>query len=518
MINLFSTNQKRRQKLSKFNLSHDKKLSFNMGELIPILLTETVPGDQFKVSTECMIRMAPMIAPIMHRVDTYVHYFFVPTRLLWDDFEKFITGGDQGEDAPTAPFMAMSQTNIGRYKKGQLLDYFGVPPIDDATTINQQQNISALPCRAYAQIWNQYYRDQSIQDEIPVATTSGGTTVGEGDAITVLQNRAWGKDYFTSALPWTQRGPAAAVPLQTGFESPEVTQTDGSLLDVSTALQAGAEGPGGGNQVIGEGFGRVLWNSSSEIDINDLRQSVRLQEWLERTARGGARYVEHILSHFGVKSSDARLNRPEYLGGGKSPMVISEVLNTTGAEHSVVPTDVEFLAQGNMSGHGISVGGRNKFRKRFEEHGYVIGLMSVLPKTSYQNGISRLWTRDDKFDYYWPSFAQLGEQAVKNRELFMDHATNTEGQADETFGYQSRYSEYKYEQSSVHADFRDTLDFWHMGRKFGNAPALNDLFIKSDPTERIFAVEDPDEDKLYAQVFNHFSALRPMPYFNSPTL
>jgi len=482
-----------------------------MGELIPIYLEEIVPGDNFKVNTELLLRMSPLTAPVMHRINVYTHYFFVPNRIVWDNWESFITGGKDGTEMPEHPQVVMNQVSKSLFTKGNLSDYFGLPTMDGFVGTDNQY-VSGLPFRAYTEIYNEYYRDQNLTDAIEYDKTDGTAGLTEMQKICAIRRRAWEKDYYTSALPWAQRGDTALIPTASGFRT-EVTNLDGSEATTGAALQT--QFISGGNQVGNtglniQGSGDPV-NIVNEINVNDLRKSVRLQEWLERSARGGSRYIEQILSHFGVRSSDARLQRPEFLGGGKNPVVISEVLNTTGetSENAGLP-------QGNMAGHGISVGRTNGFKKRFEEHGYVIGIMSVLPKATYQQGIEKPWTRTDKFDYYWPEFAQLGEQEIMQNEIYadFDNIATQEG----TFGYQSRYAEYKYKCSSVHGDFRDNLSYWHLGRQFANPPVLNQAFVEADPDPRIFAVKDPGEDKLYAQIYNSVSAIRPMPYFNNPTL
>jgi hypothetical protein len=237
--------------------------------------------------------------------------------------------------------------------------------------------------------------------------------------------------------------------------------------------------------------------------INDLRRAFRLQEWLEKNARGGTRYIENILTHFGVKSSDKRLQRPEYITGVKSPVVISEIVNTTG--------QTEGLPQGNLAGHGVSVSSGRSGSYFCEEHGYIIGIMSVMPKTAYQQGIPKTFLKNDTLDYFWPSFAHIGEQPVTNNEIYAYTAS-----AEDTFGYVPRYAEYKYMPSRVAGDFRTTLDYWHLGRKFATQPSLNSAFVNCDATKRIFAVDDPEGDSLYCHVLNKIKAVRPMPKFGTP--
>lgn len=501
MSKIFNSVKLRKPKKSVFDLSHEKKLSCNMGDLVPIYLDEVVPGDKFRVSTEMLMRLAPMISPVMHRCNAYIHYFLVPNRLVWNEWEDFITGGDDGLAAPAYPYLHIGDEHKSLLYKGTLADYFGLPVTNSSMAIANWFDVSALPFRAYQTIYNEYYRDQNLEEKVGV-TKNSTVDVAEKLVITQLRKRCWEKDYFTSALPWAQRGGSVNLPNTVDYKDEAVYKNAGSGIPA--------------NGSVGMNTGKLLANSYSttvenidgiNITINDLRRATRLQQWLERNALGGSRYIEQIFAHFGVKSSDARLQRPEYLGGGKAPVVVSEVLSTVGTEDA---------PQGTMAGHGISVGKSNTFTKYFEEHGFVIGILSVLPRTAYQQGVEKMWLKMDKFDHYFPEFANLGEQPVLNKELYFDFEGTDHN--EETFGYQSRYSEYKFKQSTVHGDFRDNLAFWHLGRIFSGLPALNSDFVKSDPTHRVFAVTDPSEHKLYVQIYNQVTAIRPMPYYGTPTL
>lgn len=510
-MQLFNSVQQNRPRLNKFDLSHERKLTANMGVLTPIYVQDVVPGDKFRVSTEIMMRLAPMLAPVMHRMNVFVHYFFVPNRLVWNEWEDFITGGPDGTLAPVHPFVTIDDATKNYFGHGSLSDHMGVPYVDPANIITNETNISTLPFRAYQTIYNEYYRDQNLQQTpVVVPLTSGEDNAAAFAILATTRKRAWEKDYFTSALPFAQRGAPVTMPIEaTGTASTPYISFSGAPPDGDTKIiSVGLEdrlGDVAGNTLVPNDWTVAI--DSSSITINDLRRSVKLQEWLEKNARGGARYIEQILVHFGVLSSDARLQRPEYLGGGKQPIVISEVLSTVDYDGS--------KPQGNMSGHGLSVGRSNGFARRFEEHGYVIGIMSVLPRTAYQQGIPRHLQKFDKFDIFWPTFANLGEQEINYKEIYYDAG----GVSTVTpFGYQSRYSEYKYMPSTVHGEFKSTLAYWHMGRIFAAEPDLNEDFVMSDPTTRIFAVEEGPEDYLWIQLFNRVDALRPMPYFGTPTL
>lgn len=486
-----------------------------MGQLVPCYLQDIVPGDRFRVNSELMMRMAPMLAPVMHRINVYIHYFFVPNRLVWNEWEEFITGGREGTSNPTPPIMTTDEIPFPeQFKVGSLADYMGLPVLlDDPVSGLNTMRFSALPFRMYQLIYNNYYRDQNLEPEIPISLTGGTGTSGELDNLMEMRTRAWEKDYFTSALPWAQRGGTVDIPLSSdpiGNPTQAWKSSDGTPYGSGANVEVASVPPN--HQLVGSSpsdGGMHLSGDGLGVNINDLRRSMRLQEWLEKNARGGARYIEQILIHFGVKSSDARLQRPEFLGGGKQPVVLSEVLST-------FQQDAEGIPQGNMAGHGISVGSRASFKRRFEEHGYVIGIMSVLPKTAYQQGVPRHFSRFDRFDYFWPEFANIGEQQIKLGELYWN-VDDPAGTADELFGYTPRYSEYKYAPSTVHGEMRDSLDFWHMGRIFSSKPSLNASFVKSDPTTRIFAVTE-DSEHLYCQLYNRVDAIRPMPYFGTPIL
>lgn len=534
---IFSHSPARKPRSSIFNLSHSRKLSCNMGQLVPILCDEVVPGDKFRGSTQIMARMAPMLAPIMHNVNVYTHFFFVPNRLVWNEWEDFITGGPDGTSSPVFPRFSVGGSALRDYfKPGSLADYLGIG-YGGSYVDGQRFEISALPFRAYQFIYNEYYRDQNLIEPVDIPLTSGVVNVSSSSpsdvlSLFLLRNRAWEKDYFTSALPWAQRGAPVTIPLESSSAPVEllpsgqrqggmryrIGNTDtptstGYVQSDSTGIQKVSSTypvPSSSTESYLDPQGNYVVNldaSDAGINVNDFRRSIRLQEFLENNARGGARYIEQIRSHFGVVSSDQRLQRPEFLGGGKSPMSISEVLQTSSTD-GVSP-------QANMSGHGISAHGSHTWSKFIEEHGYIIGIMSIIPRTAYQQGIPRHFRKFDKFDYYFPEFAHLGEQPIYQSELYTD--LSNASSLDNIFGYTPRFSEYKYCPDRVHGDFKTSLSYWHMGRIFSNPPQLNGDFVTSDPTQRIFAVED-DSHKMWCLVHNLIRAVRPMPKFGIPTI
>lgn len=506
MKNIFNSIQLQKPKRNYFDLTHDVKLSANMGELTPILTLECVPGDKFDLSCESIIRFAPMIAPVMHRMDVTMHYFFVPNRILWPNWEKFITNnGPNGTGIDfVAPFIQIDKNDVVNQR---LLNYLGIPinPYGSTTA----ETISALPLAAYQAIYNEYYRDQNLITPVN-ATLTDGNNGSNYATLTTLRKRAWEHDYFTASLPFAQKGAAVDIPLGQIQDNAPIYRdtTSGPTPTVLTGTPYSVTVAGSNSESTSTDLFAATGGLEVEpTTINDLRRAYRLQEWLEKNARGGTRYIESILSHFGVKSSDSRLQRPEYITGVKTPVVISEVLNTSGT--------VDQLPQGNMAGHGIAVSSGRSGSYYCEEHGYIIGIMSVMPKTAYQQGIPRTFLKFDPLDYFWPSFANIGEQEVANRELFA--FTNT---GSNTFGYVPRYAEYKFMPSRVAGDFATSLDYWHLGRIFNTQPSLNGTFIECTPeaTDRIFAVTDPDSQKLYCHVLNKIKAVRPMPKYGTPTI
>lgn len=485
-------------KRNKFSLSSYKLLSCKMGQLVPVGLVEVLPGDTFQHSTNLLVRAAPLVSPVMHPCHVRIHHWFVPHRIIWEDWEKFITGGPDGMDASVFPTVALNNPAVG-----SLADYLGVPPDTYVPTV------SVLPFRAYALIFNEWYRDQDLTTPLVISKASGVDVT----TSTVLQNVAWEKDYFTTARPWTQKGPVVTIPLAgnapvtgigiaagtgtapigpvnetgaTGVNYPFGQYTNTTAFAVKTDAN-----PTGRPQIFTDLTGVTA------ADIDTLRKAFALQRYEEARARYGSRYTEY-LRYLGVRSSDARLQRPEYLGGGKQTIQFSEVLQTGGTAAGA-QTGV-----GNIAGHGISAVRSNRYRRFFEEHGYVITMLSIKPRTVYAQSLTRTWNRRVKEDFWQKELEHIGQQAILKKEV-CDGAIQLD--PDGEFGFQDRYDEYRRMESGLGGQFRTTLDMWHMARIFGAAPALNSSFVVSDPTNRVFADQTGD-DTMYVMASHSLQARR----------
>lgn len=537
---IFNSVRLKKPKRNAFNLSYENKLSCDMGKIYPFMCIDVLPHDTVKVGQEYLMKTQPLLAPMMHRVDVYQHYFFVPLRLIWDNFEKFITGGEDGQQTAVHPFIngqdLYSISPNGDYNiTGTLLDYLGYPNNPEATVLggpDLDTKFSSLRIRAYNLIWNEYFRDQNLQNKVNCPTTDGHDN--KSNCNFSLLSRAWRKDYFTSALPFQQRGPSVNLPYSGG----EVVLSSINNDDKAKVKRWNAQTQqweqydrgyenlaSGGTNASNSGL-KVQESSSSYVDavydpngtlrvadlqfpINELRRANALSRWFERNARAGSRYVEQILSHFGIHPSDYRLQRPMYLGGGKQPFTISDVVQVS--ESASTP-------QGSLSGKGGANNTQYVFKQTFEEHGIILGLLSIIPRGAYMQGADRMLSKLDKFDYAFPEFGNLGEQEILTKELFYtpSGAPSINGNND-IFGYQARYAEYKYKHDEVHGDFRTSLYYWHLARKFADKPLLNSSFIECQPDgNRVFAVNNVDH--LLFDFYNHVEVLRCLPAYGTPAL
>lgn len=462
-------------KRNKHSLSHYHLTSLDQGALVPIGHFEVLPGDTVQMSTSALLRAAPLVAPVMHPVHARVHHWYVPYRLIWEDFEAFITGGPDGQDASVAPYFNI---NGAFSTTGTLANYLGLP-LGTFTNLR----ISALPFRAYAKIFNEWYRDQDLVTALVVSEASGAdTTTNFG-----LQNVAWEKDYFTTSRLTEQKGAAVSVPLgvstDLGIPGAFLNATTGAGLSGAVTSAATFLQVGGVNAVYDP-------SSSLTMDVNDLRESMAIQRYQEARLRYGSRYTEY-LRYLGVKSSDARLQRPEYLGGGKQTIQFSEVLQTA---EGVSPV-------GMMRGHGIAAMRSNRWRRFFEEHGIVISMLSVKPRTVYMQSMNRSWFRDTKEMYWQKELEHIGQQLVPQKEIYAPTAT-----PDIPFGYQDRYDEYRRQESKVTGEFADTLKYWHMARDLSGVPTLNSSFVVSNPTTRVYAATTADQ--IYCMAMHSIQARR----------
>lgn len=468
---------------SVFDLSYEKKLTCDMAQLIPVMCDEVVPGDVFKIGNQAVVRFQPLVAPILHEINMYVHYFFVPYRILWDDWEDFISGGVDGQFSDPIPEWEPTVTT-----EGSLWDFFGFPvgvDPDGAYPLD-------FPRRAYNFVYNEYYRDENLQTEIALTNET-------------ILNRAWEKDYFTSSLPWQQRGTAPALPISGITSAVWLGLDTASLANMVVSTPTSVPGSVDTRAVLNNNT--VDLSTASTFDIADLRLAFQIQKWMERNARAGVRYTEFLRAHFGVSPRDERLQRPEYIGGSKAPCIISEVLQTSSTD-STTP-------QGNLAGHGITVSDAYCGKYHAQEFGLIIGIMSIMPRSAYSQGIDKQWLRKTKYDFYFPEFANLSEQAILNAEIC---ATNTPAHNQDIFGYQGRYDEMRTKNSQIVSGMRTTFDYWHLGRQFntGSPPVLNEDFIKCVPRKDIFAV--PSEPGLIVNFANIIKAFRPLPYMAVPGL
>lgn len=537
---IFKTALLPKPKRSTFDLSHSVKLTCNMGDLVPFMCEEVVPGDTWKNQSQVFLRFAPMLAPLLHKVDVYTHFFYVPWRIVWkeEDFEEFFAGDNQDSSShpslPTIMLLDKEHDINNFFAPGSLADYLGYPTHDRNLNGNNFK-VSALPLMCYQKIYDEYYRDENLIDKVDCTKESGlRVTQEELRKLLTLRKRAWEKDYFTSALPWTQRGKTQMMPvaddlhlvsdaIDFAMHGSSIDSADAvsvfnpanysplKAVNGSTAIQteSGAlDGPLSIDNSANLKLHDTKVQGESLFSINELRRASRIQKYLERAAVGGGRYVESLLAHFGIISDDLRIKRPLYLGGGKTPVEVTDVLQTSASDFGESSTP-----QGNPAGVGFSFGASNEFKHSFKERGYIIGIMSVMPKPCYGQGLRRNMRYFHPLDYYYPEFAELGEQEIFNYELGL-----STGEKTGVFGYAPRYAEYKFIPDTFHGDFKTNLAYWHLGRFFENNPNLAKDFIECNPRNDVFAVTDTDQHHIMVNIVNKTMARRPMPYLPDPTL
>lgn len=514
---IFSKVQVMKPNRSVFNLSYDNAFDAQFGALYPVYVEDCVPGDIFKVSGKPYVQMSPLKSPMMGAIHADIHYFFVPYRIIWNEWKKFITGGQDGTAAPTMPH---HYTSTSPYFS--LFDFLSKAPNAPGTSSGKPK-VNALDIRAYWKIWNDYYRDENLDDDlfpedneapsgqanwINIGSGSISTLPGWSTSFLSLGYRAWRKDLFTSALPWAQRGAPVSVPVGPGNDVDVVFRLNSVNHDLSASAHTGNSIDL--NTDVSDGLGSLsvpMSSSMGSINIEDLREANALQRWLERNAVAGGRYIEQILAHFGVRVPDYRLQRPEFLGGVSTP-----ILTGTVYQNSETTSEAPL---GALGGRGSGAGIMKPFTYHVKEHGIIMGIMSIIPQAYYSQGVNRRSLKFDKLDFFSPEFENLGEQEIFNSEIYAQGTA----QDNEVFGYAPRYYEYKTRDNEIHGNFRGNLAYWIPQRRFGSLPALNSDFVHVNPANEeslnnIFAVTDANNNPFYCIVRNEVRAVRPMSKFS----
>jgi len=506
---------------SSFQIQKTHKTTFDAGYLVPIYVDEVLPGDTFNLSMTAFARLATPLYPVMDNLHLDSFFFFVPNRLVWDNWQRFM--GQQDNPGDSISYVVPQQVSpLGGYAVGSLQDYMGLPTqgqVDGSSTVSH----CAFFTRAYNLIWNEWFRDENLQNSVLQTKGDGPDTYSDF----VLLRRGKRKDYFTGALPWAQKGSPVSLPL--GTTAPIMSDgtypnfTGGSLTNTGIySLSAGGtmitgNAPTANTQLVfGANTGLYAdLSAATAATINQLRQSFQIQKLLERDARGGTRYTEIIRSHFGVVSPDARLQRPEYLGGGSTPVIVNPIAQTSGTSASGTTTPL-----GNLAAMGTALASGHGFTQSFVEHGVIIGLVSVRADLTYQQGLRKMWSRSTRYDFYFPAFAMLGEQAILSKEIYCT-GTSTD---NEVFGYQERWAEYRYNPSQITGLFKSTsagtIDAWHLAQKFTTKPTLNATFIQdTPPVSRVVAVgAAANGQQFLLDTFFNNRVARPMPLYSVPGL
>jgi len=529
---------------SRFDRSASLKTSFNAGDVVPFFLDEVLPGDTFSVDTSKVVRMQTLLTPMMDNVYLDTYYFFVPNRLVWDHWKEFCGENTESAWIPQTEYtmpQITSPADTG-WSVGTLADYFGIP------TGVAGLSVSALPFRAYALIMNEWFRDQNLQDPL-VVPTDDSTVAGVNTGTTVTDVAKGGKpfiaskyhDYFTSALPSPQKGPDVTIPVAQAGSYPVVALKNVNNNSLNTGPLIFGDFNGNSGVTVSRPFSSLnspsaqadtslVWSHSyngavpsnlmavadgnaASATINQLRLAFQIQKFYEQQARGGSRYTEVVRSFFGVTSPDARLQRPEYLGGNRVPINVNQIVQQSGTESTGTP-------QGTVVGQSLTTDRHSDFTKSFTEHGLIIGVMVARYDHTYQQGLNRLWSRKDKFDFYWPVFANIGEQAIKNKEIF----AQGNDKDNEVFGYQEAWAEYRYKPNMVTGEMRSayaqSLDVWHLADDYKQLPTLSDAWIKEDKSnlDRVLAVASSVSNQFFADIYVKNYCTRPMPMYSVPGL